>query len=254
MGIERSYLICGERRTGSSFLAAGLKLTGIVGTPEEYFCPQHECYWTERLRVVSRAEYLHKVLAAGTTPNGVFGSKLFWFHTDNLASKVNAPLAFALGKHDYLADAFPNLHYIFLTRRDKVRQAVSLFRAEKTETWSILGEKAPAVDQDELRASFDFMAIDERIRAVSNADSRWMQYFRERQIQPLAIVYEAMVDAYEATIREVLRWLQIAVPPDLEIARPVLQKQADAVSDEWVRRYHEIAKMSWSPTYEEPPA
>jgi LPS sulfotransferase NodH len=68
------------------------------------------------------------------------------------------------------------------------------------------------------------------------------------------MVYEDMIVDYEKAILNTLRWLEIPVPSGFEICRPRLQEQADAVSEEWVARYHAWARGSGWLSCEEPPA
>ncbi len=71
-----------------------------------------------------------------STPNGVFGAKLLYrqlLHLESLARQdpelADLPLA------DILTRLFPNLHLIWNTREDKVRQAISWFKARQTGVW-----------------------------------------------------------------------------------------------------------------------
>ena len=134
MPLNRSYFISTTPRTGSFLLAHALDSTGIAGRPQEYFDPNFEELWLERLGISSDAEFFEKILPEGTTPNGVFAAKVHWHQFEYLARKLRAvhgggPIL------DLLRDTFPDLRYVFLTRRDKVRQAVSYYRAIETNIW-----------------------------------------------------------------------------------------------------------------------
>jgi LPS sulfotransferase NodH len=58
-------------------------------------------------------------------------------------------------------------------------------------------------------------------------------------------VYEDFVEAQEETVRAVLHGLRIDAGPDLHLPPPVLGRQADELSDEWVDRY--LAESATSP-------
>ena len=70
-------------------------------------------------------------------------------------------------------------------------------------------------------------------------DAAWTGYFTGLGIQPLSITYEELAAAHEPVVRDVLAYLGIDAPPDLaeRIDQPRLEVQADATSEEWVRRY-----------------
>jgi trehalose 2-sulfotransferase len=163
-----SYLVCATPRSGSTLLCDLLDQTGIAGHPEEYFealrhsgLPRrpHEYFDPERhANIVERLafrelpdgkatpsdlwqpatydRYLAWAIEEGTTPNGVFAAKLMWGYLGDFATLLRGIDGMAgLPVPELLGRAFPNLHYIRITRQDKVRQAVSLWRAVQTQTW-----------------------------------------------------------------------------------------------------------------------
>jgi LPS sulfotransferase NodH len=50
------------------------------------------------------------------------------------------------------------------------------------------------------------------------------------------------VSSYEGTAVRVLDYLHLVPPPRLIFGPRLLEKQADAQSEEWVCRYHEMAQ------------
>src|SRR5689334_17958167 len=86
-----SYFICATPRSGSTLLADGLFFTRIAGQPQEYFEENWEKAWIRRLGITSDLDYFHKVLTQ-VTPNGVFGSKVFWFQLEFIAKKLSRAL------------------------------------------------------------------------------------------------------------------------------------------------------------------
>ena len=170
---DTSYLICATPRSGSTLLCEALNNTGLAGHPKEYFealkmtgLPRQPKEYFEEIEngtildalgSYSRlkeeygeptfwdgagyARYLARVLEEGTTPNGVFGAKMMWWdYFDDFLKKARAIPQY--DSHDIptvLARVFPDLHYIWLSRQDKVRQGVShwkaiQFRPESTST------------------------------------------------------------------------------------------------------------------------
>ena len=90
MPMARSYFISTTPRTGSFLLAHALDSTGIAGRPQEYFDPNFENLWLERLGISSDAEFFEKVVPEGTTPNGVFAAKVHWHQFEYLAGKLQS--------------------------------------------------------------------------------------------------------------------------------------------------------------------
>jgi LPS sulfotransferase NodH len=53
----------------------------------------------------------------------------------------------------------------------------------------------------------------------------------------MRVVYEDMVAALEETIVDVLRFLEVELPPLFEPPGPTIERQADALNDAWEARY-----------------
>ena len=112
-------MICATPRSGSTLLCEALRNTGLAGNPDEYF---HVDRWSEKWGTSSEKDYLEKVLEHAKGDNGVWGIKvmrLYWQNFTNLLQR-------AIGTEDLsdielLNACFPNLHFIWMTRRDKVR-------------------------------------------------------------------------------------------------------------------------------------
>src|SRR5215208_481849 len=163
-----SYLVCATPRSGSTLLCKLLDATGVAGHPEEYFealrhsgLPRrpHEYFDPERhANIVRRLafrempdrpatpnelwapdtyeRYVDWVLEQGSTANGVFGAKLMWGYLGDFAQLLRGiDGAAGLPLPALLERVFPGLRYVRITRRDKVRQAVSLWKAVQTQAW-----------------------------------------------------------------------------------------------------------------------
>ena len=89
--------------------------------------------------------YLEWALEEGTTENGVFGAKLMWGYLGDFATLLRGIEGNA-GRPvpELLARSFPDLRYVQITREDKVRQAVSLWKAVQTQAWREEGGAARA--------------------------------------------------------------------------------------------------------------
>jgi len=265
---DRSYLVCATPRSGSTLLCHLLDQTGIAGHPEEYFealrhsgvprkpheyfDPQRHANIIERLAFrelpdgiereanplwepESYDRYLDWALHEGTTPNGVFGAKLMWGYLGDFATLLRGIEGNA-GKPvpELLAASFPGLRYVQITREDKIRQAVSLWKAVQTRAWRAKEDDAPAVEP-----TFSFRAINFLVRQLTAHDAAWDAYFLGLGVTPLKITYEELAEAPDRVVRGVLDHLGIAAPPGLTVQVSKLKVQADARSEEWVRRVNE---------------
>jgi LPS sulfotransferase NodH len=264
-----SYLVCATPRSGSTLLCHELDRTGVAGHPEEYFealrmsgLPRrpHEYFDRERhANIVERLafrempdgisepsplwhpqtydRYLAWALEQGTTPNGVFGAKLMWGYLGDFAELLRGIEGMAERPlPELLARAFPGLRYLQITRQDKVRQAVSLWKAVQTQAWK---SEDGARQGRAAEPVFSFRAINYLVRLLSAHDASWDAYFLGLGYEPLKITYEELAESTDAVVRGVLEHLGISAPSDLLVGAPRLSVQADDVSEAWVRRVHE---------------
>lgn len=136
--------------------------------------------------------------------------------------------------HSCSTKSFPGLRYIQVTREDKVRQAVSLWKAVQTQDWR---RESEATSDPEVE--FSFRAINYLVRLLTAHDASWDAYFLGLGRRPLKVTYEELAATPEPTVRRVLQHLDIEVPTTLKLEGPRLKVQADEISEDWVRRVHE---------------
>ena len=72
---------------------------------------------------------------------------------------------------------------------------------------------------------------------TTNADHEeaWRRYFTENDIQPFHVIYEDLTTSYEQTALEILQYLHIDIPERILLKERRMKKQADALSEGWVR-------------------
>jgi LPS sulfotransferase NodH len=249
------YVICATPRSGSTLLCSGLASTALAGDPDEFFNPRKLFLrlQTFNLSVGSLEDYVAGLIERTASPNGGFGVKLMWedlsnFLDDNLGEFPDyAPLQTV----DRLAKLFNQPKYIFVTRRDKVRQAISLRKAYETDIWKMPRDKSLTSDngtpQDELR--FDFYRVRKLMHGIDHDEWEWMRFFKRSKIEPLTVVYEDFVANFDKTIRTTLSHIGVEVGADFEVPPMRLNKQADAVSDAWYAQYMAIDRSPLSRLY-----
>lgn len=268
---NRSYIVCSTQRTGSTYLCRLLASTGVAGNPQEYFearadtgLPPHPGYFLaglprtgtgirddprpadgpvySDLRAVDGWEsHLERTFRSGTTENGVFAAKLMWSQLPDLEQHAIAvpELAGASGS-ELLGRLLGSPSYVWMRRRDKVRQAISLWRALQTRSWRL---ETSAVDLDEPTLYYDFEGIEHLRRRLTADDESWGRFFLHSLIEPLELVYETDVETNPvgAVIR-VLGHIGVDVPPGWEPAARMV-RQSDRLNDTWHEAYHRDATV-----------
>ncbi len=243
-----SYIIWFSQRTGSTVLCKALEDTGIAGRPDEWL---HEYETYDLLTKYEAADYASlqaKLWEAGSTPNGVFGLKLSMCEphntrmTEHFRKFPGCPQS-DIPRARIWEHAFPNCRHIFMTRRNKVRLAVSWWKAIKS------GEFHRPVDTAGVESlGSDEYVFDAIRHLVLDADMREagiQEFFIEAGIVPLTIVYEDFVAEYEMTIRRVLDFLEIPGRETVVIPPLYYEKLADELSEEWVQRFRRELQADW---------
>jgi LPS sulfotransferase NodH len=246
---SQSYVICTAPRTGSTLLAQALTSTGRAGRPHEFFdiYAHNEQFWVKSLNIGEPAEYLPKVLAAGTTDNGVFGLKLLWHQSPALLSKLQAAVPGRVNGAKALSDALLSasfetpVHYIWLRRHNKLAQAISYYRASRTGLWRSTGDPATSNAATGPEPEFDYPQIEQYARLVNHFDAQWHQFFRLNKLKILMMWYENFIANYESSVSHVLDFLGI-VHDGASLPPPRLRRQADDRSAEWEERFIALAK------------
>jgi LPS sulfotransferase NodH len=252
VSLRAAYLICASQRSGTTLLCRALADTGVAGRPEEYFLAEDPSrlpswsFWEEGPYgvvngVQSREEYLQLVLRLGTTPNGIFGAKLMWNYLSWAIAKFQEMPRFAeRSAAEILHAVFPDLRVVHVTRRDRVGQAVSWARMAQDGVW-VVSDEEPPVPTGRPEYRFELIAGMEQL--IAAGEIGWRSFFDEIACPRLEIVYEDLVsDRYESTIRDVL--VHIGADHTVSIPAPRTHRQADALNDEWVRRYNDQRRQS----------
>lgn len=239
---ERSYVICTSPRSGSWLLSEGLQATKIAGRPREWLhkVAEENCSKEAGLPLPSEVgytDYLDYMIRMATTPNGVFGLKCHWYQLESLPAKLATIEGFEhLSLPVTLARLFPKLNFIWLTRKNKIRQAVSLDRARQSGAWwheESFPQKPPTLGHE----SFDPAMINRAERQLLANEIGWQDFFKGCNATPLRIVYEDLIDNYEATIRRTLQFLELPHWDTIPIAPPRVKQQSDKTSEDWVANY-----------------
>ncbi len=246
----KSYMVCTTPRSGGLFLCEALGNTGLAGNPGEFLYEGWRPEFCKAWGITAFPDFFRKALEYGSTPNGTFGAKVIngdgiWGRfIDDLRTLPDAK-GKDLPVPELLHELFPNLHYIWLTRRNKVRQAVSWCRATQTGVFRMRkGER----QEPKNEPVFDFESIDLLLQGIVMREAEWQEYFGQCGISPFVIVYEDFVTAYEETVLSILRFLGIPIPSDLVFKERQMTKQADTLSDDWVREYLRHKQVDWPRT------
>lgn len=170
-----------------------------------------------------------RILSQGRGENGVWGGKLMWGHVEDLLLRARElPGLEAATLEEVLETLLGDPQLVFVTRRDKATQAVSLWRAVQTQSWRA---------DDASRAAspvYEYAAIDHLVSQLESDERSWKEWFARAGRRPFVVTYEQLEAAPAETVGTVLHALGL---PEASVAVPRLARQRDELSAAWVERY-----------------
>lgn len=202
------YIIASTPRCGSNWLCAWLRGCG-AGNPREYF---HRDTWLEEI--------------IAHNPPDIRCVKVFWNHV--LRRNNSNPGEFLDSAVRQLSEGQP-VEWVYLSRRDKLRQAVSLLRVHNGGGWTQI--RTPRQD---VSLDYDPITIQLNLRYLNGLALDWLYYFKSRQITPLQVVYEDMCADIEREVKRVLFHIGVGEYQAVDIP---LRKQAGQDVERLVTRY-----------------
>jgi trehalose 2-sulfotransferase len=229
----RCYLICTVQRTGSWLLCHALEDSAVAGIPAEYFHRGDEDFWATRWGVSGDADFFAAMLREQPTPNGVFGSKMMWNYLDEALARLRKLSGPAQQSDEaVLCGALPGLRFVWVRRRDFLRQGISWWKAAVTGQYALSDQQLAAPLPDA-----DYEAIGNLVRYAEECDSSWNNWFAAERIMALEVFYEDMVEDLEGTVIRVLAFLDIEPPRRPLNVVPRLRRQADEQTERIVEGY-----------------
>jgi LPS sulfotransferase NodH len=250
-------------------------LTGVAGNPNEWMLPDVAPLAQEMFGVSSPfddPQYPEELAARAATANGVFAAKLMWPTMQQLLD--GSLWGRSAIEKTLLRSTWSHLRYIHISRRDELRQAISLLVALRTDHWQQIAiapagqldftwasaalrvdarserprlrleDSAPRWPLDELQRELEnplrhdsLMAEIDSCRAlIRQQQDAWAHFFHGQGVTPFAVYYEDLVADLAGVIRDVLQFLRLPIrPPDLSTLR--LRPMSDARNALLARAY-----------------
>jgi len=200
-----------------------------------------ENYQISRKDFPSDRELLAEVFAAarrrGTADTNLFGLRLqrgsfdfFIQQTDLLYANLKSDL-------ERIEAAFGSTFFIYLSRKDKVDQAISRVKAEQTGLW----HKAPNGDEIERLSeprepTYSRNEITRHVAELTALEESWKAWFDRENVQPLEISYDVLSDDPQGILRKILLRLGLDASIASTIQLPTA-KLADQSSRAWAAQY-----------------
>lgn len=218
--LQKSYIIASVPRSGSQFLASELWKTGVLGAPCEYLFPAYDMRpMMNRLKAISPANYIEKLLGCRTSRNGVFGMNVHIQHFS----------AFLRGYPEVL-DVLAPLAFVYTTRRNKIAQAVSMAKAYQTSAWTSQMKSSPS-------ALYNRTLIETCLQDLEQQERDWEQWFASHNVTPFRVVYEDLIADRARIVQSIMELLGVEDDKPEDVELPSVDKQSDGTNKEWISRF-----------------
>ncbi|MER8463605.1 Stf0 family sulfotransferase [Mesorhizobium sp. M1396] len=218
-GLKAGILICTSPRSGSNHLA-GLMAATELGNPLEWFGGRRVLAMPNYPRD-PRAQVL-RALKDGRSPSGIYAAKLFASQFLQVAETVDLPAS------------LPGLHYVRLTRRDLLGQAISWSRARQTGRF-----RSTEAVQNSPR--YDGASIAEALEKIVLENLSWDIWLAKNGLSFLSLTYEELLANPQASLEKVAGLVGAQLTFESAESAPApssgLEIQRDNVNREWRERF-----------------
>jgi LPS sulfotransferase NodH len=241
-----TIVLCGHPRSGSTLLGEIMYDAGGLGCPLEYFHIGFRPGFAKRWNAHELTSFVRAVHRFRTDRTGVLSAKLFWRDVEEILRERNpwqaadgAPAGDQRATFEVLREIFPNPTFVYLRRMDRVRQAVSAMIAEQTNAWRSFSSSQARASSPEV--TYEYERILSLMASADYCYEQWERFFDENRITPLRLSYETLINPDRAALGQLLE----ALGADVQPSPPRLQRQADARSESFVRRFlHDYARRA----------
>ena len=232
--INSAYIICTTPRSGSNLLTFSLEDQGL-GRPNEYFNPNRtdiNRYLQDHLQkeIPHTHDYLHNLENLTSLQqiiqhnrcckHGIFGAKLF-------AQDINCEERIF---QSFQENMLVPTKYIFLSRKDIVRQAISFHFANETKQWYSSTKAHRQIEH----VPYNYILLKAYLMHFKIAQAFWKTQFPVETENVLILDYADLANNFKTTIQRVNTFLgqkNIAVPV------PPIQKQSDPLKELFRKRF-----------------
>lgn len=241
-----SYIICTSPRSGSTLLCKLLAETGISGNPNSHFHTPSLARWLNTYELDTRSfsseqEALRAVFNAarvkGTGNTGVFGLRLQRGSFDFFMEQTAVLFPGLESDLDRIQAAFGKTLLIYLTRPNKLDQAISLVKAAQTGLWHMAanGTELERVSEPQ-EPKYDADVISDRLSDLSELEGAWRTWFAGENLHPLEIKYDDLSSDPQKVLGSILNELGLETTVARNI-NPPTTKLADETSRNWASRF-----------------
>ena len=228
-----SYIVCSTPRSGTNFLKHILMSHGL-GFPSEHSPKLHPIETEQDIYVTTDHSYETRV----------WSRTLFYTHLRELIDRYRELKGFPedMRDIDVLRETHPGIKFIYLYRKNRLRQSISYVKAKQSGVWEL---RKNSESSNFENYAYDRAEIDEMIKILNRENSGWRKWFEDNEIELLGLMYEECVKFPVDTLKRCADFLDadVAISQerlDISMQNPLFpKKQSDKTTHTWLKKYSE---------------
>lgn len=243
--IKISYILFFSPRSGSHLITTHLQSISH-GNPFEAFHfnqAQLRQFYGWKFNFNDPEIYLQEATKT-LTVNEVFGVKIHWSQFQTFIKILRDIVGSAgeeLSELELIEVFFPDIRYMFLKRRNKIKQAISYSKGMQTGIWKATSEELNTYQEYVLPPKYDRLHIECCLDELLSYDERWEQLLDSLPKNYLKIWYEDLAQDFTSGMLNIYQHL--GVVENTEKPKPITKKLADSKSDDWFNQF--VKETDW---------
>jgi len=215
----KRLIIASTGRSGSHMLGHALYKTNKFGFPLEYVNPNNLMEWKKRLDISEFEHLMFELQQRRTSSNGVFGMKIHYPHIKQFGGFQN------------MMKIFPDAYYVLLSRKDVLKQAVSLSIARQTGVW--ISGQIPTNDNPK----YDFTQIKNCLRETILHNSSWRYILAASGSNYIEMDFDHVRNNIIQSIEKIANFISIDIETASISKDKATKKQSSDLNKEWKKRF-----------------
>lgn len=214
----RGVILLTEARSGSNWVGSLARNAGL-GNSGEWLDPKQSGLDPSQM---SFEEYLRGIIEISSSKSSAFFVKIFPGHL--FATHRNY-------KRDFIQEVCKrhDTKLLLLTRRDRLRQAISFTRGLQTQQWT-------SKSDIQREPSYDFDRISRLYFQIGRSYDFWESYVEMYGYPADRFVYEDLVENPTPFLASVAEAMGAPMP---DVPKSELRVQRDQTTEEWLERFRE---------------
>jgi len=244
---ENALVILSTQRSGSTMLCKDIESLKVLGTPDEHFWPV-----LQKDDSKSGEELLNYFISNGNLTNSNYYAvklmydylHLFGFWVSDRKESLDDPNNIEKYREygiTFFKKMFNNVIYIYLRRENKFEQALSHYRAIKTNVFHII-DNVPIksfyenyLSENEILDNIDINLFNRLYNRACNEDKALQELIDRLNIDYLPLVYEKIKNDYPNYLADIINRAGITI--DLESLKNNGRKTVKIISNNFIEEF-----------------